>query len=209
MKKLNCLIVLLMITVSFSFAQQKKAQFSLLGGINHVFEYGSIENYISGKTDFPVVPSHSPLNIGLALAFFFSDFVGLEFDGRYTQSTSVTLQDPSDQDTVELDTSKHYTLTANFIFQMPRGTIRPYFLIGAGIDAISADDQIFTSDFGYEVEILAPESKSDFLAQGGGGILIFMSQEFGLRIDARYIYIFADPNKVKSINATAGIFVRF
>jgi hypothetical protein len=208
MKKLNFLIVTLLITASIGFAQQKKVQFSLLGGINHVFEYGAIEDYISGENDFPIVPSHSPLNFGLALAFFFSESVGLEFDGRFTLSTPVMLQDPSDQDLVEVDTSKHYSLTANLIFQIPSGSFRPYFLIGGGIDIISAEDQVYTSEFGYEVEILSPESKTDFLAQGGGGILLFISPDFGLRLDARYIYIFADPNAVKSISATAGIFFR-
>jgi hypothetical protein len=209
MKKLGILIAILMITASFGFTQQKRVQFSLLGGINRVMEYGSLEDYVSGETDFPVVPSHSPLNFGVALAFFISDSVGIEFDGRYILSTNVMLEDPSDLDSVEVDTSKHFTLTASLIFQIPKGAFRPYLLIGGGIDLLSAEDQVYTSEFGYEVEILSPERKTDLLAQGGGGILLFMSQEFGLRLDARYIYIFADPNAVKSISATAGIFVRF
>jgi len=129
--------------------------------------------------------------------------------GLNHQSTQVTLQDPSDQDTVELDTAKHYSLTANLVFQIPRGMLRPYILIGGGLDMVSAEDQVYTSEFGYDVEILASESKTDFLAQGGAGKLLLMSQAFGLRIDGRYVYIFADPNAVKSINATAGIFLRF
>ncbi|MFC2165848.1 outer membrane beta-barrel protein [Acidobacteriota bacterium] len=209
MKKTSFLIIIFLTISSFGIAQQKRVQFSLLGGINHIFEYGSIEDYVAGETDFPVVPSHSPLNFGLALAFFFSDSVGLEFDGHYTQSKKVTLQDPSDQDTVEVDTSTHYTFSANLIFQIPEGIFRPYFLIGGGIDILSVEDQVYNSEFGYEVEILAPERKTDFLVQGGGGILLFISQDFGVRIDARYIYIFADPNAVKSLNATAGIIIRF
>jgi len=209
MKKFFVLLSILLIAASPGLAQNKRIQFSLSGGLNHIFEYGSIEDYIAGETDFPVVPSHSPLNFGIALAFFVSDSVGIEFDGRYTQSTKVTLQDPSDQDTVEVDSSKHYSLTANLIFQIPRGSFRPYVLLGGGVDIISAEDRVYMSEFGYEVEILAPERKTDFLIQGGGGILLFMSREFGLRIDARYISIYADPDAVKSINGTAGIFVRF
>ena len=35
-------------------AQAQKFQFSIFGGINHVFQYGSEENYVLGENDFPV-----------------------------------------------------------------------------------------------------------------------------------------------------------
>ena len=98
-------------------AHAQNFQFSLFGGINHVFEYGSEDDYILGGNDFPVTPSHSPLTLGASFGYFFTGNLGVELDWRYVMSSKVTLEDPSDQDTVEIDSSKHYSLTLNLIYQ--------------------------------------------------------------------------------------------
>lgn len=209
MKKTIHLIFVLLIVGSYGVAQGKRAQISLFGGVNHVFAYGSVDDYVSGENDFPEVPSHTPSTYGASLAFFFSDTVGIEFDGRYTASTKVILKDPSDQDTVEVDTLERYSLTANLLFQMPTGSFRPYLCVGGGIDKIQAEDQTYTSEYGYEIELSAPERTLDPLVQAGGGVHFLFSDVFGLRIDLRYVYIFSDPNAVKGVSAVAGILFRF
>lgn len=209
MKKTIHLILIVLIIGCYGAAQEKRVQISLFGGVNHVFAYGSVDDYVSGENDFPAVPSHTPSSYGVALAFFFSDSVGIEFDGRYTTSTKVILEDPSDQDTVEVDTLKRYSLTANLLIQIPTGNFIPYLCVGGGIDKLQAEDQTYTSEYGYEIELSAPERTIDPLFQAGGGIHFLFSDVFGMRIDARYVYIFSDPNAVKGISAVAGLLFRF
>jgi len=40
-------------------AQNSRLTLSLFGGLSHVREYGSVDDYILGENDFPVTPSHS------------------------------------------------------------------------------------------------------------------------------------------------------
>jgi hypothetical protein len=209
MKKTIHLVFVVLIISCYGAAQEKRVQISLFGGVNHVFSYGSVDDYISGENDFPLVPSHTPSSYGAALAFFFSDSVGIEFDGRYTASYKVILEDPSDQDTVEVDTLKRYSVTANLLFQILSGNFKPYLSVGGGIDKIQAEDQTYTTEYGYEIELSAPERTIDPLFQAGGGVHFVFSEGFGLRIDARYVYIFSEPNAVKCISAVAGILFKF
>jgi outer membrane protein W len=209
MKKALHLILIVLIIGCYGAAQEKRVQISFFGGVNHVFEYGSVDDYVSGENDFPAVPSHTPSSYGAAFVFFFSDSVGIEFDGRYITSSKVILEDPSDQDTVEVDTLKRYSATANLLFQIPSGYFRPYLCVGGGIDKIQAEDQTYTSDYGYEIEFSAPERTLDPLFQAGGGVHFLFSEDFGVKIDARYVHIFSEPNAVKGVNAVAGLLFKF
>ncbi len=209
MRNIGVFILILSLTSGFGFAQEKRFQLSIYGGANHVLEYGSEDDYILGENDFPVTPSHTPLNFGLSLTLFLTDLIGIEVDGRYFLSTAIILEDPSDLDTVEIDSSKHYSLTANLILQIGKGTARPYFVLGGGFDKLLAEDQFYTTEYGFSVDFLAPEKTMDMMAQAGAGIMIFFLDRAGLRLDARYIHIFSDPDDVSSINGTVGIFIRF
>ena len=209
MRKTGFSILILFIIVGLGFAQEQRFQLSILGGANHVFEYGSEDDYILGENDFPIVPSHTPINFGLSFTIFFTDIIGVELDGRYFLSTPMILEDPSDLDTVEVDSSKHYSLTANLIVQLGSGTVRPYVVLGGGFDKLLAEDQTYITEYGYDVDFLAPENTIDVLVQAGAGIMFFFVDRAGLRLDARYVHIFSDPDDVRSINGTAGLFIRF
>jgi len=190
-------------------AQAQKVQFSIFGGINRVFQYGSEDNYILGENDFPVTPSHTPAILGASLAYFFSKNLGLEADGRYTFSTTATLVDPSDQDTVDVDTSKHFSLTLNLIYLFSKGNLKPYLVAGGGFDSVSAEEKNYISEYGFDITVEPPESTTDALANFGAGLIYSVSESVGIRLDVRYVLIFAQPDSVKSLNAVLGASFRF
>lgn len=209
MKKALSFVFILAFIVSFSFSQEKKFQLSILGGLNHVFEYGSESDYKPQENDFPVNKAHAPKNFGATFAYFFTDSIGIELDGRYTLSSKVTLEDPSDNDTVEIDTSKHYSITLNFLYQMLRGNLRPYIIAGTGIDKLLAKDETYTSEDGYEIEFVAPEKTIDPVINLGAGLCYFISENLGARLDFRYVLILDSPNNVNSLNYVVMAFMRF
>jgi len=210
--KKSLFLFLIISLFSFTFAQTKRNQISIFGGLNYVSEYGSEEDYVLGTNDFPVTPSHIPPVFGISYSLFFFKNLGFELDFRYNLSSELTLKDPSDRDTVKINSNKHYTLTGNFIFQLSSGKLRPYIIVGGGIDSLTGvNDQTLTSEYGFPVFFKAPEKKRDLIANAGVGIFYFFFQNFGTRIDLRYIMI-PDNNehpKIDSFNFTAGIFYRF
>jgi len=210
-KKSSVILVFILFTLFFltPAAHAQKIQLSVFGGINHVFEYGSEDDYALGENDFPVTPSHSPPVLGVSLGYFFNENLGLELDWRYVLSSKVTLEDPSDQDTVEIDSSKHYSLTLNLVYQFGGGKIRPYVVAGGGFDKLQAEDATYTSEYGFEIILEAPEKTLDAVANFGAGLNFFVSDSVAFKLDARYVMIFADPQTVNNLSAVAGLAVRF
>jgi outer membrane beta-barrel protein len=190
-------------------AHAQKFQFSVFGGINHVFEYGSEDDYVLGGNDFPVTPAHTPPALGASFAYYFSENLGLELDWRYVLSSKVTLEDPSDQDTVEIDSSKHYSLTLNLIYQFMSGKLRPYIVAGGGFDKLMAKDATYTTEYGFEITLEAPEKTLDAVANFGAGLNYFVSDSVALKLDVRYVMIFSDPHNVNNLSAVGGLSFRF
>jgi len=201
--------IVLALPVLSGTAYAQKFQFSVFGGINNVFEYGSEDDYILGGNDFPVTPAHTPPTLGVSFAYLFSENLGLELDWRYVLSSKVTLEDPSDQDTVEIDSSKHYSLTLNLIYQFMSGKLRPYIVAGGGFDKLMAKDATYTSDYGFEITLEVPEKTLDAVANFGAGLNYLMSDSIALKLDVRYVMIFADPNNVNNLSAVVGLSFRF
>jgi hypothetical protein len=121
----------------------------------------------------------------------------------------VTLVDPSDQDEVEIDSSKHHTITLNFVYRFLKGNVKPYIVVGGGLDKILAKDHTYITKYGFEVDFLAPEKTIDPLANIGAGVQFFVSPNFGIRFDLRYVMIFAEPDSIGSLNGVAGITYSF
>ncbi len=209
MKKSIPFLVIFAFVFSFGFGQQKKFQVSLYGGLSQVFKYGSEEEYIMGENDFPVTPAHTPLGLGAALAYSLAKKMALQLEARYTLSSKVTLVDPSDQDTVEVNTSSHLAATLNFIYHFSNGKMTPYLVFGVGIDSLLAKDEAYISEYGYEVELLVPEKAIDPVVQAGGGILYFLSPDAGVKLELHYGVIFEKPNSINSFNIDFGFFLRF
>lgn len=190
-------------------ALAEKYLVSLFVGTNHVFEYGSENDYALGENDFPVTPAHAPPNFGAAFALSIKDNIALELDWRFTLSSKVTLLDPSDQDEVEIDSSKHHTLTLNFIYRFLLGRIEPYLVVGGGLDKILAKDKKHITKYGFEVDFLAPERTLDPVANFGAGVRFFVRSNIAIRLDLRYMMIFTEPDTLGSLNGTAGILFSF
>ncbi|MCK4495523.1 MAG: porin family protein [Candidatus Aminicenantes bacterium] len=200
---------LFLILVFSGVTHAQKFQFSLFGGLNHVLEYGSEDDYIFAENDFPVTPAHTPVSFGAGFAGFLTNNIGVELDGRYTLSSKVTLQDPSDEDTIEYDTAKHYTITVSLIYRFLSGKFRPYVVLGGGIDKLLVEDETYTSEYGYEIEFLTPEKTIDPLVSLGGGVQYFFNDNLGVRLDFRYVVIFDDPDNVNNLNVVAGVCLGF
>lgn len=190
-------------------AYAQKFQVSLFGGWNQVFKYGSENDYVLGENDFPVTPSHSLFLFGGALAFSITDDIGIELDGRYVLSSKVILEDPSDQDTVEIDTAKHYSITLNVVYRFLKGRLRPYVLLGGGIDKLLAKEEAFTSEYGFQIEVVPPEKTTDIVANIAAGVQFYLHSRLGARLDLRYSIIFDDPDNQNSLSLTFGLFYVF
>lgn len=186
-----------------------KYQISFLGGIDHVFKYGAEGDYVFGENDFPVTPAHTPANLGACFALYLNDKISLELDGRFTLPSKLTLEDPSDGDTASIDTSKHYSITLNFLYRFLKGNVRPYLAVGGGIDKLLAEDKTYLTEYGFEVDFLAPEKTVDPVANLGGGVYFFLNPNLGIRFDLRYMMIFSEPDTIGSLNGVLGIFFLF
>jgi len=191
------------------FAQDKKIQFSLFGGISPIFEYGSDEDYSLGENDFPVTPSHTPPYFGLSFSYFFTKNVKAELDWRYVLSSKIILSDPSDDDTVEIDTSKQYFASLNVVYQCLQCIFRPYVLAGGGINKLLAQTGIYISEYGYEIELGIPDKTTALFAQFGGGLDVLLSSSFGVLADVRFVYLFTEPDNIFSLFAGIGAYFLF
>ncbi len=186
-------------------ALAEKYQISLFVGMNHVFQYGSEGDYVFSENDFPVTPAHTPPNLGASFALNLKDNIALELDWRYTLSSKLMLVDPSDQDEVEIDSSKRHTITLNFIYRFLQGNVKPYIVVGGGLDKILAKDQTYITQYGFEVDFLAPDKTIDPVANIGAGVQFFFRPNIGIRLDLRYVMIFAEPDNLSGLNGVAGI----
>jgi len=191
------------------FAQDKKFQFSLFGGVSSIFEYGSIEDYSLGENDFPVTPSHTPPYFGLSFSYVITKNVKAELDWRYVFSSKIILSDPSDDDTVEIDTAKQYFVSLNVVYQCLQGKFRPFVLVGGGINKLLAEAGTFVSEYGYEIELGIPDKTTALFAQFGGGIDFLLSSSFGLLADVRFVYLFTEPDNILSLFAGVGAYFLF
>ena len=191
------------------FAQEKKFQFSLFGGISSVFEYGSAEDYSLGENDFPVTPSHMPPYFGLSFSYFFANNVRAELDWRYVLSSKIILSDPSDDDTVEINTSKQYFTSLNIVYQCLPCKFRPYVLVGAGLNKLLAEAGTYISEFGYEIEWGIPDRTAALFAQFGGGLDVLLSLSFGVLADVRFVYLLTEPNNIFSLFTGIGAYFLF
>jgi outer membrane protein W len=208
MKKVLAFGVLIAVLFSYGLAQDKKNLVSLFGGVNSVIQYGSEDDYAPGENDFPVTPAHNPLCFGLSYLHLFSGRFGLELDGRYTLNSRVTLSDPSDGDTVDVDTLKHAGLTLNALLFLSGGSLRPYFALGGGGDfVVNAKEQTLTTRLGYLVTFAPPANKADLTADAGVGLLVGFGPSLGLRLDIRYIFLPKTGSHalIHNVNAMAGL----
>ncbi len=197
---------LLLMVLLPGFGRAQKVRVSFLTGGCITFAYGSEQDYVLGENDFPVTPAHSSFHLGSALGVPLSEKLLLELDGRFIFSSPVTLEDPSDEDTVRIDTSNHLMVGVNLIYRVSGSRFRPYILVGAGFDKVFAEDMTATSEYGFDIIFEAPsggESLDPLINIGAGGMFA-LSQRLALRMDARYALIADKTNKPSSLSFSLG-----
>lgn len=206
-KRLGCVWFTLLVLSNQCLSQKDKTHISLFGSYNRYLQYGSVDDYTPGTNDFPVKPAHSILGLGGAIKVFVNNRMAFEIEGKFAASTKVKLEDPSDLDTLEMSTSTHFSVAANYVYQIQLNRLRPYFLVGGGVDKIFAKEEIYISEYGYEVfsDVPLESDLLDPLIQAGIGIQYFLNKDFGLRADVRYIRYFQSEHSINSITALFGI----
>ncbi|MDD8026477.1 MAG: hypothetical protein PHI34_08175 [Acidobacteriota bacterium] len=183
---------------------------SLSGGVHPVFVHGVAGDYEAGVNDFPVTPYHAPAWAGLGLGLNSGRWL-FELEARWVAASPVTLEDPSDGDTVSFDASARLVATLGIFFRLLTGGIQPYLGAGGGFDAALAGETQATSSYGYAIIIPAPAFKDRFdpLVQAGGGIFIKLTKALSLRLDGRYVWIFEKPHPVRGVQAGGSLSLSF
>ena len=98
--KLIILILFLLLASGFVFSDTNA--YLLVKG-NFFSSSGSEEDYDQAENDFPLVSSHQSVGFGVG---FLNDSgrVLFGFEAQYNAKSTATLTDPSDNDTVEIET---------------------------------------------------------------------------------------------------------
>jgi len=209
MKRTLVIVVFVSLIAGSSSGERRRFQLTLFGGVDHVFGYGAAGDYALGSNDFPVTPGHTPLAFGAALGFRLSDRLELELRGDYTSASTLSLSDPSDGDSVSVGSSKHVAGSLNVLWTLLRAGVRPYFVLGGGVDNLLGDAVTVTSRLGYDVTFLPPSKAINVFASAGAGVQLPLTGALAAQIDVRYRLIFAKPHSIGGLVATGGIGWRF
>jgi hypothetical protein len=192
--------------VSVSALAYGDSQISVFGKFNAVPGYEG--TYEEGVNDFPIVSDYQNYGLGLGLTFGKTIFAGIE--GHYNFNGKAILTDPSDGDTVQVDTYRYasgfFTLGVNL---MRSRTVRLYINGGGGIRYnLDSEIKTYTSELGYETEIDPPEKKYLTEAFGGVGVELYFSPSSGVVLNGRYSYVnFESPQTYFVV--LAGVVYRF
>ena len=198
---LGCLVLLSTLAYGDS-------HFYVFGKGNFIGSSGSSDDYVEGENEFPIVSAYKNYGVGFGLTFGKVVFAGIE--GHYNLSGKATLTDPSDNDTVDVNTYKYasgiFTLGVNIVRNQ---TVRLYINGGVGVRYnLDAETQAYTSELGYEVEIEPPEKEFLLEAFGGLGLELYLSHMTGLFFNGRYSYVDLDDPQM-AIVVLAGLVYRF
>ncbi|MBU1339559.1 MAG: hypothetical protein KKD56_10895 [Acidobacteria bacterium] len=210
MKKSGIVIALMLFCLAIVRAEDGNIRVFVFGGANHHFTSGTVDDYIQGGNDFPVTPAHRPVLFGFSYTRLFRQ-VGIEMDWRYSLPGIVTMEDPSDDDTVEIDTAAHMAISLNLLLRILSGRFSPYLLFGGGVDIAFPKTAVYTSSYGYEIAMGETEKKDrlDFEAHIGGGLEYLFTRSVGIRLDVRYSRVFDSPGNTQMLQATGGLILAF
>ena len=199
-------------TVNYSFANSNpsEALFYIFGKGNFVNSAGSESDYKNGENDFSIMSAHQTLGFGLGLIYSQKTFfIGLE--AHYNLNGKATLTDPSDNDTVEIDTYKYiagyFTLGVNLM----RNNLLTLYINGGGgfVHPLDAETKIYISKYDIESKIEPPEKKYHLSGFTGVGAVLSFTKHIGLFVNGRYLYIAVKEQPQTIIEAIGGIAFRF
>lgn len=211
MKNIKFFILIGILSLLFSVNANAKGDLLIFGAMNFINSSGSASDYKEGENDFPITKAHQNSCFGLGISFPLSKNLFFGLEGNYNMGGKATLEDPSDNDTVEIDTSKNanlfLTLRLNILSQ---SSFNLFLNGGAGLNYIlEKETKIYTSKFGYETQILPPKNKTNLTGFGGMGILYKMSESIGLFLNARYLYISTEDLPTNGFVVLGGLNIGF
>jgi len=175
----------------------QKKQFCLRGGLNMFGSNGADSDYVAGANDFPVTPAYQSSVLGFGFAFFTSRSFAIGLDIRYGLSAAVDLRDPSDGETIPVDTPKNFTAVFNlykyFDFSKRLGL---YVSVGGGLENLMAEEKEYLSNLGNKIIIAGPDKALSPLAAGALGLQAMLSRSLGLAFDFQAAYVFRKKNQL-------------
>ncbi|OGF67861.1 MAG: hypothetical protein A2Y62_01190 [Candidatus Fischerbacteria bacterium RBG_13_37_8] len=209
-KKTVVVIIAALLYGASTYAEETKNNVSVIAGISMIGKYGSVDNFMPGVNDFPVVPAHHVFSFSFSYARNLWKGMHTEVDFRSFSSTEITLVEPVTNDEITLDTSKHYSLTANAMYRWTKDRFVFYAVAGAGIDKIAkTEPQVLQSKMNNQVIVASPEDLTDLVIDVGGGADVRLWKSLYLRVDIRYFYIFSSPERIASTTFSAGVSYAF
>ena len=177
--------------------------------MNFVRAAGNESDYEVGVNEFPLAAAHTTHGFGAGISSDYGDmFFGLET--HFNLGGTATLTDPSDNDTVDIDTYKYISGLFIVGFNIVHTSrVRLFIQGGGGVSyTLDAKTKIYTSREDYETQIDPPDNKFPVSALVGGGIELDFSDRVGLLFISRYEYLAFDQPQSK-ISVLAGLIVSF
>jgi len=172
------------------------------------FNFTQNTGYEAGANDFSTHEAYTTFGAGYGLTIGSKAFFGLEL--HYNLSGKAILTDPSDNDTVSIDTYKYASGLLLIGFNIVRNPgIRFYIEGGGGIAyGIDIKTKTYISAQGFETIIEPPQKRSPFFGFGGLGIDLYFTHGIGMTVHARYRYLAADDPQ-SAVIALAGLVFSF
>ena len=202
-------VVLLMMSVSYS------ADLTLFGSYHSFLSSGSATDYVVGENEFPITDSHGCFGVGLSFNKKINASFSYGIEAGYNLKSTAFIRDPSDNDSVEIDTYQHIlvfgTIGYRFLERLIQGNkISCFVRAGAGIyylpDKMSTET--YTTKYNHLIEIEPTDKRAGFAGFAGAGVAITVYRNFGIVLSGRYLYI-ASQQKQSAIVGRLGFLISF
>lgn len=186
-----------------------ETNFYLFGSGN--FFRSAESDYEEGVIDFSIMSSHTTYGIGFGIVQTSKGVFFIGIEGHYNLSGKTDLTDPSDDDTVNINTYKNIAGYLTLGFNIVNSERFSFFINGGGgVNYISdAKEETYTSTMGYETIIEPPEKKYCFAGFGGVGFVVRLSETVGIFLNGRYLFISYEEPAESAIVGLAGFHFKF
>lgn len=188
-------VVMLLGANDLAAAKASKSSFlTLRAGSNMFQSCGSGGDYVAGENDFPVTPAHQGAALGIGLTFSNPKSLAFGVSVSYGLSSAIDLRDPSDGETVTVDspTSLQAVLNLSKFIDLSQ-KLRLVIFLGGGGEYRLADGREFVSSLGNKIVVESPAKPFSPLAAAGVGLHCMLSNALGLALEIQGAYIFRDP----------------
>ena len=214
MKKTIGGVLLMLALLSFGPAAVMKPETKggcyLFGMGNLVNRLGSEGDYRFGTNDFCITSAHLNFGFGLGVSYYVWKNLFLALESNLNLSGSATMTDPSDEDTVKVDTYQNLSAFLILGYDIVRSQSSAVSLSGGGgINLLlNAESKRYTSELGYIAAIAAPERKVNaaFIA-GISGERMF-SRHLGVTGMLRFLIVAGADKTRTAFQLLAGLLLR-